>query len=507
MKNKTILIGLDGATWKNIMPWIEQDKLPFFKKIIDEGVYGINNTTIPCLTAPAIPSFYTGKSPAKHGIFGFTRPDGNLINFNYIKKYNPFWNYLSENRFNSLITNLRTTYPPEIENGILVSGILSPSNKSEFVYPKEYKKNFKKFHKDISELYAGHFKNKEIKDWFIDYYKRKIKAIITFIKKKTFDFYLFYFGATDGVQHFLYKDKKNLLEFYKRLDYDLENFLANFKGYNIIIFSDHGFDVHPTKTFHLNSWLYYKGYLKVRGGRLGRIFWGNIQRFAEKKISNEFIEKVMRLVISKKKKENDEEQILFSATSNVPGINWKKTKAYLSQAFGVSIKKKNVRDYEKFRIKLIEEMKKIKDEGGNRVFKRVYKKEEIYPFGKYFKQIPDIVFLLNPEYRMRISLIKQLIGKLDKKDCKKWQGAHNFSREGIFIAYGPDIKKGKKIGSINIYDIAPTVLHMYGVSIPEDYDGRVLKEIFKKKSKFTKRRILYHKNKEIKKNIVNQINI
>jgi len=31
---KVILIGLDGATWKNLMPWIKEGKLPFLKQIL-----------------------------------------------------------------------------------------------------------------------------------------------------------------------------------------------------------------------------------------------------------------------------------------------------------------------------------------------------------------------------------------------------------------------------------------------------------------------------------------
>jgi len=45
---------------------------------------------------------------------------------------------------------------------------------------------------------------------------------------------------------------------------------------------------------------------------------------------------------------------------------------------------------------------------------------------------------------------------------------------GIFIAYGPDIAKGRKISGAQIYDIAPTILHMFGLPVPNDMDGKVL---------------------------------
>lgn len=51
---------------------------------------------------------------------------------------------------------------------------------------------------------------------------------------------------------------------------------------------------------------------------------------------------------------------------------------------------------------------------------------------------------------------------------------------GTFVAMGPGIKKGVQLKSleVSVYDIAPTVLHLYGIEIPKKMQGRVLTEIF-----------------------------
>lgn len=51
---------------------------------------------------------------------------------------------------------------------------------------------------------------------------------------------------------------------------------------------------------------------------------------------------------------------------------------------------------------------------------------------------------------------------------------------GVFIAMGPGIKKGVHVMGlpISVFDIAPTVLHIYGVPLPSQMKGRVLTEIF-----------------------------
>jgi arylsulfatase A-like enzyme len=66
------------------------------------------------------------------------------------------------------------------------------------------------------------------------------------------------------------------------------------------------------------------------------------------------------------------------------------------------------------------------------------------------------------------------------------------ARQGVFMAYGPDIKR-ERLSDLKIYDITPTILHMLGVPVPGDVDGRVLTEIFKPESKAGERPVVYQR--------------
>jgi predicted AlkP superfamily phosphohydrolase/phosphomutase len=51
---------------------------------------------------------------------------------------------------------------------------------------------------------------------------------------------------------------------------------------------------------------------------------------------------------------------------------------------------------------------------------------------------------------------------------------------GVFVAMGPGIKKGTRVVGlpISVFDIAPTILNLYGIPAPTQMKGRVLTEIF-----------------------------
>jgi arylsulfatase A-like enzyme len=89
------------------------------------------------------------------------------------------------------------------------------------------------------------------------------------------------------------------------------------------------------------------------------------------------------------------------------------------------------------------------------------------------QQAPDLVFSLN-DYRCILSegLPDQ---PLFDEFPFPWAGYHN--PQGIFVAAGHRVEPIGYLANANIADIAPTVLHLLGVPIPRDVDGRVLSEL------------------------------
>jgi len=67
-------------------------------------------------------------------------------------------------------------------------------------------------------------------------------------------------------------------------------------------------------------------------------------------------------------------------------------------------------------------------------------------------------------------------------DMPKVQAAPSLEHRqfGIFVASGPNIKKNEKVFGLGLIDIAPTILHHFGLPIGKDMDGKVILDIFEK---------------------------
>lgn len=49
---------------------------------------------------------------------------------------------------------------------------------------------------------------------------------------------------------------------------------------------------------------------------------------------------------------------------------------------------------------------------------------------------------------------------------------------GIFLAHGPGIKRDHTVTGARLIDVAPTIMHLFGATVPGYMDGRVLTDIW-----------------------------
>jgi len=113
MESKRVfVIGLDGATFDLIDPWVSEGRLPNLKRILDKSTYGRLESTIPPITPPAWTSFMTGVNPGKHGVWDFFTLEPNsfkkaLVNSSNVRS-KKFWDLAGERGKKNIILYLQS---------------------------------------------------------------------------------------------------------------------------------------------------------------------------------------------------------------------------------------------------------------------------------------------------------------------------------------------------------------------------------------------------------------
>jgi len=424
----------------------------------------------------------TGKNPAKHGIFDFMGIEREEWRLNLYtsrsKKSKEVWDLLCGK---SIVVNVPLTYPPRRINGIMVTGMYTPDINSEFTYPKEVKDDVLSLSPDyIIELNWGEYKDKKQK--FLKYlYKMTQERINIFwhFFGMDWDFFFFVFIGPDRIQH-MFWDEGELLKYYRFLDDFLKKVVekVNEMGINLFLVSDHGF-AEIKKVIYINCILWQEGYLKPktidRKGLLEKL------GITKEGLTNILLKYQLTKLYNKLPPE-----VLHIIRKTVPGhsnpvydFDLKNSKAFMAGTGSIYI----TEDDEELEKEIIDKLENLKDpDTGEKVIEGVFKKEEIYS-GHLINKAPDLIILPRKGY----SLVHHL-SEVAIKDSGFAKADHALN--GIFLAYGPDIKEGVTLDA-KIYDIAPTVLHMFGAPIPKDMDGRVLKEIFREESELAKNDVKY----------------
>jgi predicted AlkP superfamily phosphohydrolase/phosphomutase len=118
---------------------------------------------------------------------------------------------------------------------------------------------------------------------------------------------------------------------------------------------------------------------------------------------------------------------------------------------------------------------------GKPLVEHVYERDELY-HGPHAKLAPDLTVVLT-DWRYRTIGLHDFTTNRVIGPAFGPTGDHR--PEGIIVAAGQSIRPGAEPVEASLLDIAPTVLHLLGVHVPEDVDGRVLAELLDQDSIIT----------------------
>jgi len=449
MNKKIAIIGLDGAnkTTGKLVGFKERELSDFI-------------STIPPYTPPAWTSILTGVNPAKHGLIGWQKvnlknPKITLSN-SYDVSYPRISEILGSKNLRSILINLPITYPfdgiKNKENTIIVSDWAAPKQE---IYPRRLNEKYKEYLIEPPHAWHKRMKNKEK-------YVNKVKEFINTrlniyhnLLNSEWDLFFIVFSETDWFSHSFpqileYSDIHLVAPIFKKIKKFIED-AKNIADITFIV-SDHGFEV-KRNIFYVNEALARNGFIKYNRPK------ASLARVVTRVIPN----KVMRKLL-------DITNIQPSRIGFVSNLKDRKAFMVEPPSWGIYLRDDST----------INEVRKILESFPE--ISKVISSKDIYK-GICINRLPQLFII--PEKGVEFS---QELGEKLREDTYK--GDHEI--HGIFSAFGNGIRIGIHFKTPpTVYDIAPTILHIFGLPIPKDMDGRVLTEIFEENSEFAKRKPEY----------------
>jgi predicted AlkP superfamily phosphohydrolase/phosphomutase len=120
---QVVFVGLDGADWPIIDRLREQDRLPTFDRLIQGGTRAGLETVEPVLSPQVWTSIATGVRPATHGVKDFFVTSRDV-------RVKRLWEVVDENGMTSGVMSYLVTWPPEKTKGFLVPGWLAQDTRT-----------------------------------------------------------------------------------------------------------------------------------------------------------------------------------------------------------------------------------------------------------------------------------------------------------------------------------------------------------------------------------------
>lgn len=523
---RVFIVGWDGATFDLIKPWVAEGKLPNIAEVLQKGSHGELRSTLPPMTFPAWSSFMTGKNPAKHGIYDFTRQRPGTYDLEFVnggeRKAPSFWKLLSDAGKTVVSISVPCTYPPEPVRGAMLSGFdaaglggSSAKLDARGMYPPS-------LYDELDAAVGGHpigsFPIAEINQGRPDLALEKILAVIKrkaatakyLIQKHDWDCAMMLFGESDGAGHHFWKycdpasplfnDSPGMRDAIFRVYQELDKQLGELRNLlpldtTLLMMSDHGFGGVSNSVLYPNCWLREQGMLGFRGG-ISRLISRTLDAIKHRAVAS-LPNKIQQLLSRYARTQigGIEAKVRYGI------IDWDQTRAYFEEnpyypGLRVNLKGRQPRgtvepgrEYEALRSELIERLEDWRHpDTGERIVERAYRREEVYS-GPCLSDAPDIVVHWNTHegytYAFRLSskssrfVWTEEIDPNQPENMAFFTGKSGSHRDnGIFLAEGPGISEGLELRGAQIIDVAPTILHLLRVPVPSDMDGRVLTELF-----------------------------
>lgn len=477
------------------------------RSLIERGSSGPLASVVPTNSAAAWNSFATGVNPGRHGVYDFVKREPGSYRYLPVtsrdRRAKAVWEYATDAGLACCMVNVPLTYPPEPLEGLMISGFPYPEKRRDYVYPDGL---LTKLEEELGPLGllkpSPHFKRpdtqRELLSELSRTNQRQAELVVRLLGRTDSSLFVTVFDATDVAGHFFWKYTDPLhpayiesearefggflYDAYDSVDASIGRILSALSPEDdVFVVSDHGFG--PSRfAFNVNGWLLSKGYLRLKRTPATR---------ARKTLhsagftTEALFRTARRLGMAGPRTHGDSATsrrmgIANAMTLSLQDVDWKRTRAYSQNKGGQVFVNTKGREplgivaagdeAEALKRELSDSIGQVRAPGMETpVFDSVVIGSTLFA-GPFASQAPDIFFSDSKNGYGSYTLFDFGDRELFTHHTTT-SGGHR--RDGIIIAAGPHIKRGSLEGA-RLLDMAPTLLYMMGLSIPEGLDGRVL---------------------------------
>jgi len=513
MSSRVFLLGWDGATWDILRPLMAEGRLPVLQGLMKKGVSGTLQSVFPPLSPVAWTTVMTGKNSGKHGIFEFLEHHHNplqgKVNSSRAIKSELVWETAGRHGKRTVAGGVPMSYPPRPINGFFVGDFLSPADSADFssdpaAFEAMKKSLGGKYRAWATVTHDGGHEADALAD-LQSFLTEHLAAVEYMATHHEWDLFMYDLMATDRIQHELWhawqpshmkakgrdlsKIRDGFIQFWESLDAGVGRILEKLgPETNVILMSDHGFG--PIEWYvNFNVWLLDEGFIKLKNS----LYVRQKHWFFRRGVTPEWIYKIMtklgladqRVSRFQGKQDNFWDRLATSGFLSGKHIDWSQTVAYAQGNFGqifLNIKGRQPNgcvepaDAPALIERIKERLLEIKHpETGEPLVERVMERDELYS-GPLSHMGPDLTVVLK-DWNYRTIGLHEFTTHKTISPAFGPTGDHRM--EGMIVGTGPAFEPGAEPQNASLLDIAPTVLHLLGVPVPEDMDGRVLTELLR----------------------------
>ena len=457
---RVAVIGLDCGTPQLLFRDLAAE-VPNISRLLASGMYGDLASITPPITVPAWACAMTGKTPGQLGIYGFRNRkdhtyDGLSIAHSGSVTEPAVWDELGKRGMRSVLIGVPPSFPPPKEfPGWRVGCFLTPPSAERFAFPQDLEVEIEAELGGKGEYIFDipNFRQQGM-DFALDQVfkmtERRFKVARKMIKEKPWDFFMVCEIAPDRLHHVFwqYYDPRHPLyepgskyetafqDYYRFLDREVGSLLELIPDDAVtMLMSDHG--ARPMMGgLCFNDWLLQEGYLAMSESLSGPM-----------------------------------------PIKEAP-IDWSRTVAwgdggYYGRLF-LNVRGREPQGvvdparYEETRDELIAKLEAAPGPDGTPLGTKVLKPQDVYP--EVRGVAPDlIVYFGDLEWRS--------VGSVGNPSLYTYENdtgpdGANHDRTGIFAMAGLPGQRTGKVDGLNLVDVGPTILSIYGIEAPAGAVGR-----------------------------------